>query len=340
MRLLTGILLTVLVTGLFFPEAASAKIEAVKGKQYSLTDKHGPWMVMVAVFSEPHEELKAEEGMTPEQAAEALVLELRQQGIPAYSYRREQSFGSVQTVSRLHEQREGRYKLDTEICVLAGNYKAPEADRELAKRTLEWIKEYRPQALENGGIYKPTPGQPGLLSGAFLTINPLLDPAKVKKEQEAPKLIRYNSQFDYSLLENKGKYTVIVASFYPNSVTGIGAAGDLDQKLGGSGFFEKEADTQAWQVMQALRNHEKKFDAYLWHTHDKSVVTVGAFDSRNDPRIAEIQRTFGAQVKVDPNTGQQQVLGEVIVLPEKNGQWMCTFDPRPEVMEVPFRDRK
>ena len=179
MRLLTGILLAVLVYGLWFPVAANAKIEAVKGKQYSLTDKHGPWMVMVAVFSEPPEEMKSE-GMTPEQAAESLVMELREQGIPAYSYRREKSFGSVQTVSRMQEKTERHYKLDTEICVLAGNYKSPDADRELAKRTLEWLKEYQPKSLEKGGIYKPTPGQPSLLSGAFLTINPMLDPAAVK----------------------------------------------------------------------------------------------------------------------------------------------------------------
>ncbi|MBR9801724.1 MAG: hypothetical protein ACE37I_08575 [Rubinisphaera brasiliensis] len=338
MRLLTGILLAVLVYGLWFPVAANAKIEAVKGKQYSLTDKHGPWMVMVAVFSEPPEEMKSE-GMTPEQAAESLVMELREQGIPAYSYRREKSFGSVQTVSRMQEKTERHYKLDTEICVLAGNYKSPDADRELAKRTLEWLKEYQPKSLEKGGIYKPTPGQPSLLSGAFLTINPMLDPAAVKKQQQAPELIRYNSHCDYSLLENDGKYTVVVASFYPNSVTQVGASGDVSGKLRDSAFG-KETDMQAWQVMQALRNHEKKFDAYVWHTHKKSIVTVGAFDSPTDPRIAEIQRTFGAQVKVDPNTGQQQVLGEVIVLPEENGQWMCTFDPRPEVIEVPFRDRR
>ncbi|MCA8984700.1 MAG: hypothetical protein R3C12_17320 [Planctomycetaceae bacterium] len=333
MRVLSGILVALLFSGLCTPSTALAKIEAVKGKQYTLTKKHGPWMVMVAVFSEPPEELKTE-GLTPEQAAEELVYELRLKGIPAYTYRREMTYETVETVNRLQQSEKRKYKLDTEICVLAGNYQGPEADRELAKRTLAWVKEFQPKSLEQGGIYKQTPGQPGLLSGAFLTINPLLDPEVVKKNQRDPELIRYNRHYDHSLLDNPGKYTVTVASFYPNSVTLIGSGGNSSKKLSDKGGFAEAAD-QAWQVTRALR--ERNIEAYVFHDHKRSIVTVGSFESTSDPRIEEIRKMFGARLVPDPTTGQSQLIGEVIVLPSQDGQWMCTFDPNPETIEVPFR---
>ena len=39
-------------------------IEAVRGKQYGLTKRHGPWMIMVASFNNPPE-YERTEGMSP-----------------------------------------------------------------------------------------------------------------------------------------------------------------------------------------------------------------------------------------------------------------------------------
>ncbi len=331
MRILFGILIALLISGLWTPDAALAKIEAVKGKQYNLTRKHGPWMVMVAVFKEPHEEMKTE-GLTPEQAADELVYELRLKGIPAYTFRRESTFETINTVDRMQQSKRAKYKLHTEICVLAGNYQGPEADRELAKRTLAWLKEYHPKCLD-GGIYKQTPGQPGLLSGAFLTINPMLDPEEVKRSQKQVELVRYNRHFDYSLLDNPGKYTMVVASFYPNSVTLVGSNSNSERKLSDKGNFG-EAANQAWQVARMLREHGD--EAYVYHDHKRSIVTVGSFDTQHDPRIGDIRKKFGARV-VNDNNGNPQILGEMLVLPSREGQWICTFDPEPALIEVPFQ---
>lgn len=333
MRLFMGILIAVFVTGLSFPQPATAKIEAVKGKQYHLTPKHGPWMIMVAVFSAPPEEMRTE-GLTPDQAAEALVYELRTKGIPAYSFRREQKTESIETVNRLQQAVKREYKLDAEFCVLAGNFQTPESDKALGKRTLAWIKKYHPESLGDSGIYKSTPGQPSPLSGAFLTINPLLDADDVKKRQQDQELLAYNKHYDHSLLTNPGKYTVTVASFYPNSVTQISGNSSGTKDLRSNGSFQQAGD-QAWQVMRALR--EKNIEAYVYHDHRKSIVTVGSFNSPQDPMIKKVHEMFGAQYKPDPTTGQLQLIGEVIVLPSRDGEWMCTFDPDPKVIEVPFK---
>lgn len=337
MRTLTKIFLIAITVGLLVPqEACAGKIEAIKGKEYFLTKKHGPWMIMVAVFSAPPEELKAD-GMGPEEAAQSLVHELRQKGIPAYTFWRKQSLESIQTINRYQQQVERSYELDSEICVLAGNYNSPEEKDKLAKRTLVWIKKNNPRCLKNDGVYKPTPGQPGPLSGAFLTVNPMLSPEEVKKMQRDPELIRFNSHYDYSLLENPGKYSVVVASFYGNSVTQVsGQSGSgFSKKLKEGNGLQVAAD-QSWQVMRTLR--DKGYEAYIFHDRKKSIVTVGSFNSKRDPGIQQIFKKFAAQWKTDPTTGKPALLAESLVLPSRNGQWMYTFDPEPKVMEVPYKN--
>src|SRR5437899_1884446 len=65
--------------------AAAAPIEAIRGKNYALTAKHGPWMIMVTSLwgNTPEQEQQAEK------AAQELVFQLRKKGIPAYSYRQD-----------------------------------------------------------------------------------------------------------------------------------------------------------------------------------------------------------------------------------------------------------
>ncbi|HCS54839.1 hypothetical protein [Rubinisphaera sp.] len=309
-----------------------AGIEAVKGKKYTLTKQHGPWMVMVAVFSELPEELRSE-GMNSEQAADELVYELRTKGIPAYTYRREQKLESIDTTNRLNQVEKRQYKLDTEICVLAGNYSSIEGENSLGKRTLEWLKDYKPACLKNTAVYRPTPGQPGPLGGAFLSVNPMLNPEEVKRRQRDPEIIRFNSNTEFSLLDNPGKYTIVVASFYGNSVTQVGGDDSGADKLGRCGL--DLAEIQAWQVMKALR--ERGMDAYVFHDRKKSIVTVGEFNSTNDPGVQTVYKTFTAQWKTDPVTGQPQLLAESLPLSGENGQWLCTFDPKPTMIEVPYK---
>ncbi len=334
MRTVTKILLIAITFSLLLPEKAKAgRIEAIEGKEYFLTKKHGPWMIMVAVFSEPPEEMKSE-GMGPEEAAQSLVLELRKKGIPAYTFWRDEKTESIQTINRRHQRERRVYHLDKEICVLAGNYNSPEEKKQLAKRTLEWIKKYNPKCLQVDGIYKPTPGQPGVLSGAFLTINPMLSPEEAMKRKRDPDIIRFNSHYKYSLLDNPGKYTVVVASFYGNSVTQV--AGRSERKLG-TGFGLEVAADKAWQVMRTLREKEN-IEAYIFHDRKKSIVTVGSFDSKDDPRIRQIYQKFSAKWKQDPATGKRTLLAEPYILPSHDGQWLCTFEPNPRLIEVPYKN--
>lgn len=334
------------------------RIEAVRGKQYRIDKRHGPWMIMVATFQEPPPAWRTE-GMTPREAADRLVYELRKKGIPAYTFSQEDVKERVRTVDR-----RGREQLSTYIarqggiCVLAGNY--PRADAEIAQKTLKFVKRFRPRFLRpanpesakaaadegssvvkflSGGVYRKTPGQPGPLSGAFMTINPLLSPEEIRRRQKDPLLLKLNSGREYSLLENPGEYTLVVKSFYGKSTTQVS---DAELKEARQNFQVTDslddAAEQAWQLTQAMRN--RGLEAWIWHGRYKSVVTIGAFASTDDPRIARLAEKYRAKRRSNPSNGEQALIAETFTIPAQlapgqlpDKKWI--FDPQPRLMRVP-----
>ncbi|MGE3316738.1 MAG: hypothetical protein AB7O26_16595 [Planctomycetaceae bacterium] len=344
---------------LFTVASAAAKpIEAVKGKEYRLTKKHGPWMVMVASFHEPPPDRKGE-GISPEEAAQQLVHELRTKGIPAYTFSQEDVVDEIPTGSSRDPQKMkmGSYIAQKgSISVLAGNYPSP--DDKKAIRTRDFIKKFTPELLgdeeatgrggvlhklKNGGIYRTTPGRPSPLAGAFLTVNPLLSVEEVKSIRRDPLLLQWN-QGEHSLLQNKKKYTLVVASFYGHSKVGnsLSSAEDLEFKIDKSHM--EQVGYSAWELATALRKakslgYEKDYEAYVYHDRFGSVVTVGGFDSPDDPQITKLQNHFGAKIAAVNPDGTSALGAEAFSLPrrpakgQKAQSWI--FDPYPKLMEVP-----
>ncbi|MBA3314131.1 MAG: hypothetical protein H0T47_12705 [Planctomycetaceae bacterium] len=348
---------------------ASAQIrKATRGEKFPLSPAYGPWMVMVASFSAPPPGERVE-GMTPEQAADELVFELRSNGIPAYTFALDSKVETLETVDRLGEPDKRIFASQWgSVCVLAGNYKSIDASMSnhdvsarqsavTARETLKWIKEFRPQfltggkadgvglvSLENGGNYRITPGQQGPLSGAFFSTNPLrsADDIRSQSPERLDLLTKLNVGSDCSLYENKAKYTLIVASFYGSSVT-LGAKGANADKFDRSMVENNslyQAGQDAWELARYMR--QLKFDAYVWHDQYKSVVTVGSFDTTDDPRIATAVATYSAKTKAHAETKAPVLTAEFLTLPFKptandpvQKRWI--FDPEPRLMKVPKR---
>ncbi len=243
-----------LVAGLMLLSLPSAHaIEAVKGKKYFLTKRHGPWMIMVASFKQPPPERRSDKGLTPEQAADELVYELRKQGIPAYTYSQKEVREEVETTDALDRKRKRQFIANQQnYCVLAGNYDSNEETTKggkLAKDTLAWIEDnFKPEflmelnpnferakaaersplrQLKSGGVWQLTPNKlkkdkdgkfvARPLAGAFLTLNPLLTAEEVQARKRDPLLVKLNAGNELSLYNNPRKYTLVVASFYGKS---------------------------------------------------------------------------------------------------------------------------
>lgn len=337
--------------------AHAGRIEAVPGKEYRLTKRHGPWMIMVATLYEPPKEVR-KEGISYEEAAQRLVYELRTKGIPAYTFRQGDVVEKIETVDRLGRPQERVVRQQRRsISVIAGNY--PSIDDPVAQKTLAYIKAYRPRSWRNDARYRSTPGRPGPLSGAFLTINPLLSPEEVAERSRDPLLVRLNADEPFSVLNAKGKYSLVVASFYGKTITTLPdgqATGDVRQFEESLGQTLDEAARRARTLVRLLRTGRyrssdtfgdlgqpdfvgKPIEAYVFHDRFQSVVTVGSFDSPDDPRIRELYEKFRAKVRKHAQTGQDVLTAEFVRSlgdpRRKTPPETFLFDPQPQLMKIP-----
>lgn len=331
-------------------QAGAASIEAVRGKTYSLSGKHGPWMIMVTSLW----------GTTPEQeeqaakAASELVYQLRKKGIPAYTYEQEDKTEESEGVDRLGRPR--RTKVTAQhgmIGVLAGNYNS--VDDKTAQQTLKIIKKFSPKiSVEWKGTKKDWPL---VLKSAFITRNPTLPAEELQKKNRDPLIVRLNSNVEHSLFENSGKYTVIVASFYGQSQIKPKKFDEFDRRLKKeSNISLDNAARESWELTKTMR--KLGFDAYLYHERYRSIVTVGAFKSPNDPEALRLIEKFKMREQTDPKTKQPVLTassvgiletGEPVLVADRGAEsprkvtsgkraepiktW--TMDPSPQLMEVP-----
>lgn len=336
------------------------EIEAVKGKKYPLGRQHGPWMIMVASLSEPPPEYRAD-GPGPVEAAHDLVYELRKKGIPAYFFEQQEEMQPLHTMDRGGKIARRMIKSkDHRVCVVAGNYSS--ADDSIAQETLNWIKEFSPPAFANHAVFHPTPGRPKPLSGAFLTINPLLSPEDLAQQKTDPLLLKLNTGRKYSLLQNQGRYTLVVASFRGKAEL-LSKSEDRDLQISKA---LDEAGYHAEILCQALReqnlHHQRQFDSYVWHDRDRSLVCVGAFDSEDDPRIPRMYEFFAERKQIHPATQTEVIMAQSLMVPEPDkSNWVFpklslavrrnrevaplprytfAFDPKPQLMRVPLSGNK
>ena len=316
-----------------------AGIDATKGRRYELGKEHGPWMIMVASLSNPPQDRQKSDGLSPQEAGDLLVYELRTRGIPAYTFKLDSKKGEMQTEDRHGRQANRLYRAqEGGVCVLAGNYK--NLNDRVAQNTLKWIKSFQPKLWENRGYYRATPGQQGPLSGAFLTINPALSPEEVASKKRDPMLLRLNGNDEFSILKNPGKFTLVVSTLTGRSQSGLDTQYDnVFRNFRVKSTLDDAAD-QAWKIARMLREGSfqgqqqgRKFESYVYHDRYRSLVTIGSFDSPNDPRIAELSNLFGAKMHPGLN-GNPYITGESIVVP---GDIPLTivFDPKPRLIDVP-----
>lgn len=294
------------------------------------------------------------DGMTPQEAANKLVFELRKNGVPAYTYSMGRKTETIQTLDRFQEPETRTYTSQQQsVCVLAGNYQTIERadnDSRVAIQTLRWIKHFRPKILSTDArrawamydysrVGKEAPGEaPTPLISAFFTRNPLSSQSKnAGMSPERARLMKYlNAGSKVSLLSNQGNYTLVVASFFGKGLM----AGDKE-RLGDLFFNESfgsalnQAKRDAWQLAICMR--QRGLEAYVWHDVTCSVVTVGSFTSLEDPIIPKLKQKYQAKLKTKAGTEQKVLTAEFLTNAGTNGaeakRWI--FDPVPRLMKVP-----
>lgn len=325
---------------------AQAKIDCEKGRVYKLSPKCGPWMIMVTSVTLA----TYGKGRTPEtdktaaDVANQLVYQLRKKGIPAYVYRVDDQLGNANGVDRFGRALKGTYKAQHGmIGIVAGNY--PSLEDTAAQQTLKLIKQFEPKVSVTGPDKEKTSVTMSLVK-AFLARNPLLSADDQSSRARDPLLAKINKDVTYSLVENPGKYSLIVASFYGNSQIKPAAFKDFDrsQKINKNISLENAA-LESQQLCAVMRN--QGYEAYVYHERFRSIVTVGSFKSKSDPQIAKLKEMYKAKYKRNEKTGEDVLVAEAIKvhgtqdakIPKKFGTeyirpgeaW--TMDPVPELIE-------
>lgn len=321
--------------------ADAARIEADPSKKYELTRNQGPWMISVATFHTSDPNGVTQSGKSPEEAAHDLIIELRKLGMPAYVYVHDPEQQRVTVTDRIgrEEVRKNLRRVRT-VLVLAGNYQ--NIDDKIAQDSLKWIKKISPKSLQEGVKFVPTKARPTPLSGAFLTLNPLLSPEEVTQNKTDPLLLRLNSGENHSLYENNGKYTLVIARFYGKQVYSNDEGPDLKKFL--KNVTLDDAAIAARELATVLRgkyDKENKFnniDAYVWHDRHESIVTVGSFTSPNDPAVERYKKLFGPRLQDLPDgrsNYQPGFFGIQGFGKKRDETRLWVFEPNPQLMAVP-----
>jgi hypothetical protein len=307
-------------------------------KSFTVDKSRGPWMIMVTSLR----------GDTPESEANAnkaaldLVRELRQLKIPAWIHQQSDEIEEIAAFDRTgHTVRRKVASQQHRVCVLAGQY--PSIDDKTGQETLAWMQKFQPKSLAKG-VYQPTPGRPGPLSRAFLTLNPLLSEEEIQGMafQNDPLLQQLNRDREFNLLSNRGKYTLQVATFQGASkhVIGNGQKAEKDATFKFDSMLEKnvtldKAGEDAWTLVHFMR--AQGHEAYIYHERNRSVVSVGAFNDPNEPGVARLAQTYGAKMKPDPQT-KRDVITPVIYQfagGKRGGQQLFLLDLQPQLIKVP-----
>lgn len=274
---------------------------------YPLSTEAGTWLICCASYS----------GVDAPELSKQLSEILRSRDkLPAYIF----NYGEEEKKKQIAEF-ERRQKLSPELrqpmkftrvseqcAVLLGGYK----DIEDARKNLEKIKKLPPPdlKLENGketadviNIYVPTPDKKGAeirrervnpFTRAFVVKNPLIPNQIATNNKPDPILKTLNADEKYSLLKNTKPVTLVVKEYNGSAVlqsTKAVTTSFMDKLFGSrQGDMLSAAALQAHETARVLRKLE--FDAYVLHTRTSSIVTVGGFESREDPNIARIQKAI------------------------------------------------
>lgn len=290
---------------------------------YAVTPEAGPWMVCAASYMGPD---------APELSRQ-LVVQLRERfRLPAYvfNYGDEQRRQQRKEWEKLKKRYPGvplrrrTVRIRDQCAVLVGGYR----DMESASKALDKIRKLPLPKLDLGPdktaydmmtVAKPDPRHQRMrvekapinpFTTAFVTRNPTVEFKSPERPKFDPFWKELNADEPYSVLKCPKRWTLVVKEYYGATVIKPQTGSSKFLKMVGFGRMKpgeglSAAAKQAQELAKLLRNKQLGFEAYVMHTRFKSIVTVGGFDSLDDPNLLRTQQRlsqlkFGGQGRYDP----------------------------------------
>ncbi len=321
--------------------------QPISTDSYALSEEDGPWLILAATFA----------GQNSKQRAERLAEELRRQlRLPAYTYNEKFDFtGKLNSANRSAPRMRyaNQYQYEA-YAVLVGEYDSVEHKN--LEKDLEAVRSANPavfqdpdevaaetdastpvtivNAIKSKLIRSRKNKKNGPMATAFVTRNPLLPEEYFDAPQVDSFVHQLNKDKNFSLLECKGKYTVVVRTFEGLETV---VDGRNDKKfLPSMRRLDKFAADAAKMTAQLRADGE---EAYQFHDRFKSLVTVGSFDELGrelpdgrfeySPEIRRVMKrysAFNAQVARSVPGRQGVAANHAALIP---------FDVKPAPIAVP-----
>ena len=195
-----------------------------------------------------------------------------------------------------------------QVAVLVGGYKSEDEAVKAMAAIKKWPIPRDKRLLDGGSIASRLP------DGKIDTVNAYLHPyaqamvvqnpavAKQLSTQPTaldPFIVKLNEDRPYSLLKSNKAWTLAVKSFAaPVHYRSKDEDSSMVQKIGSSKGADvlrasaEQAETlaKALRVMKDRTGQPMNLEAFVLHTRTASLVTVGQYDSPNDPELLEKQR--------------------------------------------------
>ena len=207
--------------------------------------------------------------------------------------------------------------IPVQCAVLVGGY----ANENAAKSALMSIKQLPPPdpnrvKLDTKFYTKAEPKNPKATNGehvyvnpferAFVCRNPSIPQERVAQANDGmdmKTLQRLNNGEPYTLLNCKKPLTLAIKQFQTFTTIQTKDEPNVLQKFGfmtrGEGEGVDQAAHDGHNLVEYLR--KSGLDAYVLHTKFSSVVTVGGYDSLQDPNLLAMQRTLSERLRIFEN---------------------------------------
>jgi len=312
--ILLAVFLELLMLGLVPLANALPPLDEPDAKNsYQLNPQSGAWLIFCASYSGPDSMAMAQQ----------VVATLRTRDrMPAYILHHS-SGGAGKTgknesakVPAVEGRRRKTKQPPEECAVMIGGFQTIDQ----ARAALDKVKALKPPEikLEEGkatadiiSIYEPVPGK-GVeirremvnpFTRSFVTRNTTIPSNVPPPPKYDPMLRQLNANEPNSLLKSRKNWTLLVKEYrgatMVQPVAGAQTSGTFLEKIGlGKGNDTLNAcGMQAQETARVLKKLE--FDPYILHTRTSSMVTIGSFESENDPRMQQVIATL-AKMNLQP----------------------------------------
>lgn len=331
---------------------SSAVPSAAPTYKYPVVPEAGPWLICVQTFKGPDSQRMAEaladclnrdfkipaylqdSGRKQREEEKARVEKLRAQYRAQYEEMERQG---LKTPDGMRRWRVPDVQIDDEFAVLVGKRNRQLKDMEAARDYLDEIRKLKdlPKEFQWKALFEfDKDKKDRTVKSAEVFVNPFVTAMVVhnptvsfEKQQDDPTvatkfLKELNSDEEYSVLKCRKNWTLVVKVYQaPSAILGSQNGPTTSTK-----FSPTKKDGESYLNIGAMNAHltaeflrkAMKQEAYVMHHSSYSVVTVGQYDSPEDPQLLANQKTMA---------GMQ--------LRDGNGDVKASFSAQPLPMRIP-----